>query len=131
MASHEAPQFGDGSDWIPGESELLAPPEADQPGVDLRMGEVHYQLKWKDTLVRQFLVGDGEYDHLIHNIDAGTSIFLFFGQLQTGDELKEMLAGYSFPIRVDPILDEQTINFYSRVESGSFEDQFHRAFPES
>lgn len=113
--AHEVPQFGDAYD----PREQLLPTEEEMPFVDLNVGEESYHMTWRDTLVRTFSVGNGEYDHVLHEYGAGKSIFIFFSHMlnDQGSELMSLFEVHSFPHRHDPILDDETIDLFSRMES--------------
>jgi hypothetical protein len=112
--AYEAPQFGDAYD----PQERLLPAEEEMPFVDMLVGKENYHMTWRDTLVRTFSVGNGEYDHVLHDYKQDGSIYMFFSQMSddTGGELKSLLETHEFPHRRDPILDDETIDLFSRME---------------
>ena len=112
MSTHEAPQFGEPWDRY----EPLRPAESDMPRLDLIVDEVMYRMTWRDTLVRTFDVGNGEYDHLLHRFSEDGSIYIFFNKVKAGDDIKKFLDENSFPHRRDPILDDEAVELFMRAE---------------
>ncbi|MBX4197645.1 hypothetical protein KW801_03790 [Candidatus Saccharibacteria bacterium] len=125
MASYETPQFGDS----PEDSETLLPPEAEMPHLDLIVDGQNYQLTWKNTLIRKFLVGGGKFDYFLLDLQDDPPFYLFFERAEAGEGIKDFLERYTYPVQVDPILDDLTINLYSRVNTNHLDDELHDTFP--
>lgn len=102
-------------------------PEIEGPTIDLALGENTYVFTWHDTLVRKFLIGEGEFDHLLHLMPDGTYLFLFLDG-EDGSELKNRLDEHSFPVRVDPVLDESTIETYAKRQAADLDTEIYQEF---
>ena len=117
---YETPQFDDSAS----EPEPLLPPESDMPSVELTIGEITYRLTWRDTLVRRFLVGGGEFDHFLHEVTKEDTIYVFFNSMgeDSGQVLSKLFEDNNFPTQTNPILDEVTIEWYSTIAGKNLED---------
>lgn len=103
-------------------------PEA-SPVVNLKLGNEEYSLSWDNTLLRTYLVGDGQYDHLIHQTPNGDHLFFLFDG-DEGDMLKAYLEQNRFPIRVDPIVDGPTRDRFIDRQMFQLEKELKRALSE-
>lgn len=97
------------------------------PEIPLTLGEDVYTLNWHNTLVRKFLTGEGQYDHLLHHLPDGQYLFLFLDS-EDGIKLKEQLEEGLYPVRTDPILDKDTIEMYVNRQASLLESELGREF---
>lgn len=102
-------------------------PSTNSPEIDLIIGGEKYTLTWHNSLVRKFLVGEGVYDHILHRPPDGRDLFVFLDG-EVGQQLRDLLTENSYPHRIDPILDNQTIEFYTRMQTASLEEEIKREF---
>jgi hypothetical protein len=109
--SYEAPNF---EDWYE-EDESLLP--AENPTIDYEDEEDCFTLRWDNTVIREFLVGDGAFDYFVLTLSEGYYFSGFFSEIDSGEELREKLQDYDFPVQIYPTLDETTIALYARVKA--------------
>lgn len=102
-------------------------PSAESPEIDLTIDDERYTLTWHNSLVRKFLVGEGEYDHLLHQLPDGKYLFLFLDG-EVGVELRNHLEENSYPHRIDPVLDDETIKLYVRKQTMGLDEEIKREF---
>lgn len=111
--AYEIPQFGDSADG----DEFLAPVGNESPNIDLTIGEITYNLTWENTIVRLFKIGNGKFDHFLHSIGEDNCIYIFFTQAPESEELRTMFTENDYPTYSSPILDDDTIAWYDKVQS--------------
>ena len=79
----------------------------DSPVIDTEIRydgkEIMVGLTWSNTLIRLFRIGDGEYDHLVVEIDED------FVAVKADNSFLETLINLNYPIRIDPCLDTESI----------------------
>ena len=129
MSTFESPQFGE-SGWGQ-DPDVLLPPEEERPIIKFIINKTLYILSWENTMVRKFKVGEGQFDYFIHDAPDGGGIYVFFRHLDDNEyEYRRMFDDYGFPEMISPILDEDTIALYARMEGGDALDrEFHSEFP--
>lgn len=123
---YEAPQFGES----PEGAEPLLPPEAEMPHLAMKVGRESYCLTWQNTVLRTFAVGGGEFDYVFHELGDDQGVYLFFSRVEAGPFIKEFLEDNCYPIRHDPMLDEITINLYSKTLGLNIDESREESFPE-
>lgn len=84
----------------------------ENPGVDINIGDEQYVLKWEDTTIRTYRVGDGEFDHIHHRL-PDNKILILFNAMEDVPELVEILEGMNYPQRVDPVPEDIILHYYS------------------
>lgn len=96
--------------------------DAEKHCLNLTVGEHEYSLTWSNTLVRKFLVGDGDYDHILHEASDDEVFYLFFNG-ETGADIRDFLEEHDYPYRVDPVLDDVTIDLYTESQAMRLEEE--------
>lgn len=102
-------------------------PEYSGPTIDLAVGERTYELTWHNTIVRTFTVGDGMYDHAIHKMPDGQLVAFSLRQ-ENLQEIVTLLEEAQFPRRIDPYLDEPTLNWYTSIEASDMDSELEQLF---
>lgn len=102
-------------------------PETESPIFDLTLDGEVYSLTWHNTLLRTFLFGHGEFDHLLHQLPDGKYLFIFLDS-EDGNKLRQQLEEMRYPIRTDPILDEETIEMYVKRQASQLENELAQEF---
>lgn len=82
------------------------------PEIEFSYGEIESTMMWGNTLIRRFYEGEGAFDHVCHKLEDGRYI-----AFQPSPALLEQLITDRFPSRLDPIVDEATIQWYAQVMS--------------
>lgn len=103
------------------ENESFLPPREDWPEVLLSQDGKEYLLRWDNTEIRKFKVGDGAYDHILHQLSEGEVMFLFLSEMDD-PSIVTQLEESDFAITISPILDETTISLYSQYYTPAITD---------
>jgi hypothetical protein len=93
--------------------ELIPQPTGDEPEIRMQLGGQEFLLRRENTIVKQFSVGDGMFDHALHAPDEVSVLPIFFDQ-PGGKQLKSQLIAaeyYSFSLGK---LDQETIDLVER-----------------
>jgi hypothetical protein len=104
------------------EGESLFPPESERPEFHITINGEYLRLGWDNTLIRRFLVGNGEFNHLVIETSPDEGLFVLFSQLDDTD-LIEQLEAANYPFQVNPILDERTIALFARAQTTGLESE--------
>lgn len=88
----------------------------------ITMGEQSYGLTWHNTTVRKFKVGDGEYDYVLHQLEDGSFLYFFLND-KNATGIREFLEENDYPYRMDPALDQETIELYTRTQLSRLDDE--------
>jgi hypothetical protein len=113
--------------YNPDQLSWLPRPE-DYPEYKLMIESTELSLRWDNTLIRRFVVGDGVFDHVLHVPSEGQALAIFL----TAKEITEAipyLEDNQYPCRTDPLPDEAVQDFYATVQGrrlGDFVDETER-----
>lgn len=102
-------------------------PSAGSPEIDLTIDGERYTLTWHNTLVKKFLVGEGAYDHLLHQLPDGKCLFIHLDG-KVGMEVRNLLEENSYPHRVDPLVDDETVELLVREQTANLDEEIKREF---
>ena len=90
--------------------------EYDGPSLTLELNGISVELTWINTVLRTFQTGYGVYDHLEYTNEAGELVGVTL-DFKGGEEVKQMLIEYNFPIRTDPMVDAKTDGWFSDLQT--------------
>lgn len=99
------------------ERDQFHPDEPETIEVKIRVGGEIRTFTPRDTMIRRFVQGDGEFDHCVYRDPEGR----FFG-FTPYPEAMEALVQAGFPIHVDETIDDNTITHYSKVQASQIDD---------
>jgi hypothetical protein len=90
--------------WTPDDSIEL---NYKEPGEEEE--ETTLQLRWDNTMIYKYRVGDGKYDHIEHHSDDGGSYqFLLDDEGLSG--LREKLEQYGYPCVLSPFVEPDLVS---------------------
>lgn len=100
------------------ERDPFHPNEPKNTEVQIRFGEEIRTFTPRDTMIRRFVQGDGEFDHCVYRDSQGR----FFAFTPHPDAMEALIQA-GFPIHVDETIDDNTITHYSKVQAAQIDDE--------
>lgn len=85
-------------------------PNRESPEISVKFGEYQLTMNWKNTFLRYFDEGGGQYDHVGHKMDNGEYI-----AIAPEEDLVEQLIAQRFPRWYSPIVDDATIQWFTQA----------------
>ena len=110
----------------PNQYSIYGNPEYDGPSISYEVDGIPTELTWKNTVLRTFLVGDGAYDHIEYTDQDGVLKGVLLDYVD-GEKIKEELRERSYPIRIDPIIDEATKQWFTELQARMIDRQWAEA----
>jgi hypothetical protein len=74
--------------------------------IEMAFNDIVLQLRWDNTVVYKYTVGEGTYDHVEHRAEGGETYQFFLDDIE---ELRDDLERYGYPYSVAPYVQEDLI----------------------
>lgn len=90
------------------------------PVIEVQFEDETIEMRWENTLVCKYLVGDGEFDHVLVKQESHDPPWRIF---KPTDDLAKELEEKQYPYRVDPIVDRATQEWFVTVQLRELEEE--------